>query len=99
MLDGAALQARQRSRVKEVGFNGFTLHEEQIDAIWTLWPEKRDFLLLAKSGFGKSLIFQLLPFLTPMPGLFIVLMSLKLLQAEQCDMINRVLGSKGEWRK
>ncbi len=33
-----------------------------MDAIYTLFYEQRDLLLLAKTGFGKSLIFQLVPF-------------------------------------
>lgn len=43
----------------------------------------------AKTGVGKSLIFQLLPFITPIPGVLLVLMPLKLLQAEQRALINR----------
>lgn len=51
--------------------------------------QQRDLLLLAKTGFGKSLIFQLLPFMTPIAGVVPILMPLKLLQAEQSRMINK----------
>lgn len=62
-----ALEARQRNRCKELGLIvfGFTLHEAQVEAIQTLSFEQKDLLLLAKTGFVKSLIFQLLPFFTP----------------------------------
>ena len=76
-----ALQARQKSRCKELGLIvfGFTLHDAQVEAIHTLFFEQRDLLLLAKTGFGKSLIFQLLPFFTAIPGVVLTLMPLKLL--------------------
>ena len=70
---------------------GFTLHEGQIDAIWTLFYEQKDLLLLAKTGFRKSLIFQLLLFMTSTIGVVLILMPLKLLQAEQTIMINQRL--------
>ena len=75
-------------------FFGFSLHDEQVDAIRTLFFEQRDLLLLAKTGFGKSLIFQLLSFMTSVPGLVLILMPLKLLQAEQSTMINRIANAK-----
>lgn len=52
-------------------------------------------LLLAKTGFGKILIFRLIPFLTAAPGVVLTLMPLKLLQAEQSDKINHLPGGKG----
>lgn len=60
-----------------------------MEAICTLFYKQKD-LLLAKTGFGKSLIFQLVPFMTPAPGVVLILMPLKLLQAEQFEMINRL---------
>lgn len=68
---------------------GFTLHEEQIDAFWCLFYEQRDLLLLTKTEFGESLIFQLLPFMTLVAGVVLILMPLKLFQAEQSLMINQ----------
>lgn len=84
-LDRDALKARRHNRCREIGLIvfGFTsLHAAQVDAICTLCYEQRDLLFLAKTGFGKSLIFQLLPFITPTAGVVLVLMPLKLLQAE-----------------
>lgn len=96
-LKGDALQMRQRTRCKELGLIvfGFTLHEAQIEAIHTLYYERRDLLLLAKTGFGKSLIFQLMPFLIAAPGVVLTLMPLKFLQAEQSQKINLLPKGKG----
>ena len=74
---------------------GFPLHDAQVEAISTLFYEQRDLLLLAKTGFGKSLIFQLAPFLSARPGVVLTLMPLKLLQAEQSEMINRIPQGRG----
>lgn len=71
---------------------GFKLHEAQVEAIYTLFYEQRDLLLLAKTGFGKSLIFELISFLTATPGVVLTVMLLKLLQAEQSEKINGLLG-------
>ncbi|MCJ1349719.1 hypothetical protein MMC31_007960 [Peltigera leucophlebia] len=92
VLEGDALKARQQTRCRELGLIvfGFTLHDTQVEAICTLFYDKRDFLLLAKTGFGKSLIFQLLPFMTTPIGVVLILMPLKLLQAEQSEIINRL---------
>ena len=93
VVDGTELVFQQKTKCKDIGsiFFGFTLYEGQIDAIWTLFYERRDLLLLAKTGFGKSLIFQVLPFMTSVIGVVLVLMPLKLLQAEQSAMINKKL--------
>ena len=90
------MTAQERYRCRKIGqiVFGFTLYEEQVDAIRTLFFEQRDLLLLAKTGFGKSLIFQLIPFMTPVLGLVLILMPLKLLQAEQSAMINRIPNAK-----
>lgn len=69
---------------------GYTPYDAQIDAICTLAYEQRDSLLLARTGFGKSLIFQLLPFITASPGIVLILMPLELLQAKQSQMINKL---------
>lgn len=66
-----------------------------MDAIYTLFYEKIYLLLLAKTGFGKSLIFQLLLFMTATPGVILILMPLKLLQVEQNKLINQLPRGKG----
>lgn len=96
LVDGEELVARQRQRCKTVSLVvfGFTFHEEQFDAISCLFYDQSNFLLLAKTGFGKSIIFQLLPFMTPIAGVVLILMSFKLLQAEQSQMINQIPNGK-----
>lgn len=97
VLEGESLQTRQRTRCRELGLIifGFPLHNAQVEAISTLFYEQRDLLLLAKTGFGKSLIFQLAPFLSTRPGVELTLMLLKLLQVEQSEMINRIPQGRG----
>lgn len=63
-------------------------------AIHTIFYEKRDLLLLAKTGSGESLIFQLLSFMLDPTGVVIILMPPKLLQVKQNAMINRILTGK-----
>lgn len=62
--------------------------------MWNLLYAKCDLLLLARTGFDKSLIFQLIPFWYRSTGVVIVLMPFKLLQAEQNSMTNRVASGK-----
>ena len=70
IVEGEELAVRQRQRCKAIGqvVFGFVLHDPQIEAIWTLFYEQRDLLLMAKIGVGKNLIFQLLPFMMPQTG-------------------------------
>lgn len=84
------LQARQQAQYKELDLIvfGFTLYDIQVDAICTLFYEKIDLLLFAKTGFDKSLIFQLFLFMTAIPSVVLILMPLKLLQAKQSELIN-----------
>lgn len=72
----------------------FTLHKEQINTLYCLFYEQRDLLLLAKTEFGKSLIFQLLLFMTPVAGVILILMPLKLFQIKQSLIINQKLTGK-----
>lgn len=60
----------------------FEHHDAQADAICILFYEIRDLLLLAKTGLGKSLIFQLIIFLLSTSEVVLTLMPLKLLQVE-----------------
>lgn len=96
ILDGEELVTRQRQRCRDVGLIvlGLALKKAQVDAIWTLFYAKKDLLLLAKTGFGKSLIFQLIPFFVEPSGVVIILIPFKLLQAEQNAIINRIARGK-----
>lgn len=73
---------------------GFILNDEQVNAIWTLGYKRKDLLLFAKTGFGKSVIFQLPPFMLSPCGVIIIFMPFKLLQAKQKVMINQILNEK-----
>lgn len=76
-----ALKQFQRQRCMGIGdiVFGFSLQKAKIDAIWTLFYEQHDLLLVARTGFGKSLIFQLFPFMLKPTGVVIILIPLKLL--------------------
>lgn len=73
---------------------GFTLQKVQIDTIYMLFYKEKDFLLHAKTGLGKSLIFQFLPFLFDFIGVVIIFIPLKPLQVEQNSMINYLSSRK-----
>lgn len=96
ILDGKELVTCQRQRCKDFGLIvfGFAWKKAQVDAIWTLFFEKKDLLLFAKTSFGKSLIFQLILFYFEFSGIIIILMLLKLFQVEQNTMINRIAQGK-----
>lgn len=89
-LESEELVAWQRQQCKDVKLLifRFVLQEAQIDAIYMLFYDHKDLLLLAKTGFEKSLIFQLILFMLDPTGVVIILMPLKLFQVEQNAMIN-----------
>lgn len=57
-LEEDELIACHRQKCKDAGLIifGFTLQKAQVDALYTLFYKQKDLLLLAKPGFGKSLI-------------------------------------------
>ena len=57
-------------------------------AIYTLFYKQKDSLLHTKTGFDKSLIFQLIPFLLDKFDVVMTLMFLKLSHIEQNEIIN-----------
>jgi superfamily II DNA helicase RecQ len=61
--------------------HGFDLHEEQIQAIKTLAIDREDLILIARTGWGKSIIFQSLPAIRQ--GIVLMIMPLNLLEEEQ----------------
>lgn len=58
----------------------FALYKKLINTIWYLFYEQKSLLFLAKIGFGKSFIFQLLLFITLITDIFFILIFLKLFQ-------------------
>lgn len=73
---------------------GFEFQERQIDAVSILFYEERDLLFFAKTGFGKSLIFQIILFIFNPTGVVIIFMPLKLLHVKQNSMINYIASRK-----
>jgi len=67
-------------------------HKEQIDAIHHLLNYREDLILVAKTGWGKSLIFQSIPILRPSKGICLMIMPLTLLEEDQAKHINAVDG-------
>ena len=58
---------------------GFILQEAQLHTLYTLFYKQRDFLLITKTSFSKSLIFQLLLFIYDSTEVVIILIAFKLL--------------------
>jgi hypothetical protein len=58
---------------------GFTAKLEQVDLLWSLVFDREDWVLVAKTGYGKSVVPQLLPLLTR-SSIVIVLLPLNALE-------------------
>lgn len=80
------------TRVKDLF--GFRLKALQIDVIHTLFYRKTDLIFIAKTGFGKSIIFQALPFLSDDPTTCIIVMPLKALQSQQCRKLSTIANAR-----
>jgi superfamily II DNA helicase RecQ len=64
---------------------GYEPHEEQLEAIKTLVVDQEDLILIACTGFGKSMVFQSIPLLRS--GICLIIMPLNLLEEEQvCEV-------------
>lgn len=85
-----------RQHILEVIRNlfGFEAKCLQVDAIETLAFDREDLILIAKTGFGKSIIFQALPFIFPRVKSALIIMPLKGLEKEQCEKLQRIAGCK-----
>jgi superfamily II DNA helicase RecQ len=68
----------------------FQPHQEQIEAIHHLLTRREDLILIAKTGWGKSVIFQSIPLLHSGKGICLMIMSLSLLEEDQARQINNV---------
>jgi len=60
---------------------GFSPHDGQIEAIRSLAVDQIDLILIAPTGWGKSIIFQLIPAIQG--GVCLMIMPLNLLEEEQ----------------
>jgi hypothetical protein len=72
---------------------GFTAKLEQVGLLWSLVFDREDRILVAKTGYGKSVVPQLLPLLTR-SSIVIVLLPLN---AEQLADIQRLPLAKPIW--
>jgi ATP-dependent helicase YprA (DUF1998 family) len=86
--EGESFRDYAARRARSFGYPN--LREQQLAALEMLVQGKTDVMLVAKTSFGKSLIFQLAPLLMPdpaQPGIVLVLMPLTLLQQNQAENV------------
>ena len=62
----------------------------QLQAIHHVLFQRSDLILIAKTGFGKSIIFQATPLIEEQAGICLILMPLKALQDEQCEKLKHI---------
>ena len=62
--------------------HGFQPRPDQVEAIKTLAIDQRDLILIARTGWGKSMIFQSVPALRT-GGIALLIMPLNLLEEDQ----------------
>ena len=76
------------TRIFEVsGLNG---RKEQIEAIHAVACLKESLILIARTSFGKSLVFNMLPLLHPRnTGIVLVVVPLKLIAEQQYEKVNK----------
>ena len=82
-----------RLRIKELfGVEGKSI---QVDTIWRVACRQESMILVAKTGIGKSLIFEAIPLLDPAdPGIALIVMPLKHIQQQQLAKINQIPGAR-----
>jgi ATP-dependent helicase YprA (DUF1998 family) len=72
----------------------FEPKDKQVEAIRKLLYDKSDLILIAKTGFGKSIIFQALPLIQEELKLAsLIIMPLNLLQEEQAEKLKTIAGA------
>ena len=62
---------------------GYEPREEQLEAIKTLSIDQEDLILIARTNFGKSMVFQSVPILRG--GICLMIMPLNLLEMDQAS--------------
>ncbi|KAI9747187.1 MAG: hypothetical protein M4579_007508 [Chaenotheca gracillima] len=81
----APSEAQLRQRLLEI--HCFPPRDDQVKAIYTLAVEQRDLILIAKTGWGKSVVFQSVSALFP-SRINITIMPLNVLEEDQAPRIN-----------
>lgn len=90
------LVENQRQQYKDIGMVKFRfeLQKSSINIVSTLFYEQKDLFFLAKIGFKKSFIFQIIFFMFNPIIVIIILIFLKLFQNKQNCMINYIANEK-----
>lgn len=67
----------------------------QIETVHAVACQHQSLILVAKTGIGKSLIFEAIPLLDPLrPGVALAVMPLKHIQQQQLGKINKIQGAR-----
>lgn len=75
------------ARMKEI--HGFDAKCKQVQTVWEVGCARRDRILIAKTGFGKSLLFETVPLLDPQrPGIALVVSPLKSISWQEEAKVN-----------
>lgn len=75
---------------------GFQGKSDQVESIWSLLVQREDRILVAKTGYGKSVVPQLLPLLVK-NSIVLILLPLNALGAEQLGDIEKLPLAKPIW--
>ena len=90
-VEGLAHLGALRARLQEL--HGFVPRDEQVKAIDTLINARQDLILIAKTGWGKSLIFQSVPCLIK-NSICLMIIPLNLLEEDQAQCMRELKGCK-----
>lgn len=71
---------------------GVVAKAEQVDAIKALVFEQQDVILVARTGFGKSIVFQATPLMFLPAKVALIIMPLKALEEEQGAKLQLISG-------
>ena len=82
-----AIQALTLEKIESVfdRYFGFRLKRAQVDALHHLLCDRMDLILIAKTGFGKSILFQAAPLMFSPCKSVLIIMPLIALEEEQCE--------------
>ena len=103
LLDQICTQSAQEKKEEEL-FDiiqcveqlwGINIRREQAAAIRRVMIKRGDLIVIAKTGWGKSILFQAAPLICQSePGIALIIMPIRQLENEQCDKINLVKGAR-----
>ena len=87
-----AIQALTLEKIESVidRYFGFRLKRAQVDALHHLLCDKMDLILIAKTGFGKSILFQAAPLMFSPCKSVLIIMPLIALKEEQCEKVTLI---------